>query len=345
MPLPAGDAPDWVHLLPAGPSIETYDGRGPYRLDDPAAVVAASRAASAERGAVLDENHATDLAAPRGEAAPARGWIVDFEARPDGIWGKVDWNPSGRALMADRAYRGLSPAIVYDRANRVIAITRASLVNRGNLKNLTTLHQEETMDLLAQLAARLGLEAGASQDTVLAAVDSLRAGAATALQAQLAPIAAAAGLAAAQVHTAETILGAVTALAARAGTAAPPAALEALQAELNTVTAELNRLRDQGRRQAAEAFVDGAIRERRVGVSALRDYWIGLHTQDAAGTEAAIGKLAVLDPSHTSLVPPREAGQPAPLTAEQARAIALMGISREDYLKTLASEGRTEAAA
>ena len=70
----AAEPPEWVHLLPAGPAIETRDGRGPYRVVDPAKVIERSREVAGEQGAPIDENHATDLAAPHGQPAPARGW-------------------------------------------------------------------------------------------------------------------------------------------------------------------------------------------------------------------------------------------------------------------------------
>ncbi len=102
----------------------------------------ASLQAVAERGAVIDENHSTDIAAPHGLPAPARGWFTDFETRAHGTWGKVEWNEAGKALVADRAYRGISPVIVHDKNRTVLAITRASLISRPNLKGLTALHQE-----------------------------------------------------------------------------------------------------------------------------------------------------------------------------------------------------------
>ncbi|QRY97257.1 hypothetical protein JT366_08575 [Sphingomonas paucimobilis] len=89
-----GKVPEWVHLLPAGP-VRTADGRGPYRVNDIHSIVSASMAGGK---LVLDECHATDLAAPRGESAPARGWIVELQARADGVWGKVDWTPEGARL-------------------------------------------------------------------------------------------------------------------------------------------------------------------------------------------------------------------------------------------------------
>ena len=37
-------------------------------------------------------------------ASTARGWIVNLEARDDGLWGQVEWTAHGSALMADKAY-------------------------------------------------------------------------------------------------------------------------------------------------------------------------------------------------------------------------------------------------
>ncbi len=34
--------PEWVHLLPAGDLIRTGDDRGPYRIENAAAIIAAS---------------------------------------------------------------------------------------------------------------------------------------------------------------------------------------------------------------------------------------------------------------------------------------------------------------
>jgi phage I-like protein len=73
--LDGAPVPEWVHLLPIG-TFSGVDGRGPYTVPDPAAVIAASMAV---RRLPVDENHATDLAAPKGEPSPARGWIVEMQ--------------------------------------------------------------------------------------------------------------------------------------------------------------------------------------------------------------------------------------------------------------------------
>jgi phage I-like protein len=339
MDLPnAASVPEWVHLLPAGPVVDTHDGRGPYRLDDPAAVVTASLQAMQARRLPLDENHSTDIAAPQGLPAPARGWFTGFEVRSDGIWGKVDWTEGGKALMADRAYGGISPVILFDpKTMRVLAITRASLINKPNLKGLTALHGESDMDLLKLLAARLGLADTSSQDAVLAAVDGLK-GAATALQGQLAPIAKVVGLA--DGATAEAVLGAVTKLkTAPAG----GQTIEALQAELSTMANELNTLKGAGAKAAATAFVDRAIAEKRVGVVPLREHYIAMHMEDPARVEKEINSFPKLGTSSTTIIPPtRGDGTAESLNTEETQVAKLLGIAPKDFAAT---RDKTEAAA
>jgi hypothetical protein len=145
--LDGAGAPEWVHLVPAG-TFTGSDGRGPYRLTSPAAVIAASMAAGK---LPIDENHSTDIAAPAGAPSPARAWIVAMESRADGLWGRVEWNPSGQQLMADHAYSGISPVFVHDKGGVVLRVLRAALTNRPNLPQLTSLHAELSSDERGQL--------------------------------------------------------------------------------------------------------------------------------------------------------------------------------------------------
>ena len=184
---------------------------------------------------------------PRGEAAPARGWIKELQARQDGIWGRVEWTRLGERLVTGKAYRGLSPVIRHDASGNVIAILRASLVNQPNLRGLTALHQENSMSLLEKLIAALGLDAGATEDQVTEKVTSLHAQsgpAATSLQAAMAPIAKAVGLA--ENATSEAVLAGVAQLVEikkAAGDLTAHPSVVALQAELTTVSTELKTLR------------------------------------------------------------------------------------------------------
>jgi phage I-like protein len=109
---------------------------------------------------VLDENHSTDLAAPKGGEAPARGWIVELQARATASGA----GSSGRRPAARRSptseYRGISPVIAHLKDKTIVAIRRASLVNQPNLEGLTALHSEETdMDFRNEILEALGLAA------------------------------------------------------------------------------------------------------------------------------------------------------------------------------------------
>lgn len=135
-----GKAPEWVHLVPSG-VIRTVDGRGPFSVAS-MSQLATTSLPPGER-LPIDENHATDLGAKFGMPAPARGWIVALQARSDGLWGKVEWSGEGQRLLADKAYVGISPALLHTADGRVMKLLRASLTNVPNLQGLTALHSAE----------------------------------------------------------------------------------------------------------------------------------------------------------------------------------------------------------
>lgn len=328
-----GAPPDWVHLLPAG-QILTHDGRGPYVAD------LNRLAANFTEGTrlVLDENHSTDLAAPNGLPAPAMGWIVQVQVRDSGLWGRVEWTDAGKALVASKAYRGISPVLQMEKGtNRVLALQRASLVNLPNIKQLVALHQENTMNpLLAKLLGILGLATDTSEETLIAAVTTLHQAqkdATTTLQS----IAGAAGIKAGETVTADTVLNAVKTLKATPGATA----VTELQTQLATVTTELNTLKSNTAKDKATVFVDGAIKEGRVGVKALRDHYIEQHMADPARVEKEIAAFPKLTGS--SLIP---AGNPgggdSSLNASELAVIEQLGLDRTKFIET--RDGKKAAA-
>lgn len=331
LPLPAGDVPDWLHLLPAG-AVRTIDGRGPYRVGDAKAMMAASIAAGK---LPIDENHATDRAAPLGQSSPARGWIVDMEQRADGIWGRVEWTGPGRRMMEDKEYRGLSPAILHDKSGAISAILRASLTNTPNLAGLTALHStEKTMDFRAWLIEALGLDADTADDAIVAAMKKaieVKTADAVALQSALKPIAVAAGLA--ETADAAAVLIGVQQLKAGAG---DNAVIIGLQSEIKTLAKRLNDTTDATAKRDATAFVDGAIAAGRVGVKPMRDEYISMHMEDATRATRLIGAMPIVKAGATI------AGEPAlgadGLDASDLQVIQLMGIDRAEYAKALAAD-------
>ena len=297
-------APEWVHLLPAG-AIHTHDGRGPYRVASMAAIAGALRAGEK---LPLDECHSTDKAAPLGLPAPARGWIVELQARADGLWGRVEWTEEGQRLMAGKAYRGISPVIMHSEDNRVLGVLRASLTNTPNLVGLTALHSEETsMDWKAKLIELLGLDGTADDDAIEAALSAK-----------------------------------MTATAPQSAVIEHPAFV-ALQSELTQTAQALSQLQGERKRDAAVAFIDAAIAEGRVGLKPVRDEYIGLHMQDPATAQKLISAMAKIE---QGAVITGEAPAPAAsdLDATDRQVIALMGINEDEYRESLKASGQKKEA-
>lgn len=307
-------APDWVQLVPVAPdgTVATRDGRGPYRLDDPAAVIAESLARTDGR-LPIDENHALDRAAPEGLPSPARGWIVALEARADGLWGRVEWTEEGRRLVETRAYRALSPVIVHDRDGRILAVLRASLVNRPNLRGIAALNDnrpEVPMTLAERLAELLGIappEGGGAPDE-------------------------------------EAILAAVARLAeAAALNDAREPVVAALQAEVGALAARLARLDEERRRAEAEAWIDAEIARGRAVVSALREHYVARHMQDAEAVRREIAAMPLIGQTGARTAPP-EGGPAVALNAEEAWVAASLKLDPQDFAAARAAQAREEMA-
>lgn len=300
LPESASGAPEWIHLLPAAEKpIATRDGRGPYRIVDAHSVI--QRSLEDQDRLPLDENHALDLAAPRGESAPARGWIVALQAREDGIWGRVEWTPAGRDLIETHAYRYISPVIGHTADGRIGRILRASLVNRPNMRGLTALHQEGAMPLKDRLAELVGLNAEASDDEIVTAVTGLKdtkGGDVVSLQSQMAEIGTALGVTGGDHATILT--------AAQRAFVGKSTEITALQSELAAATTKLNAVAESQSRDKATAFVDGEIARGRVGVKPLRDHYISRHMADADVVEKELKALPVLTGAATTSAAPPE---------------------------------------
>lgn len=178
-PPAAGDArgagaPEWIHLLPQGPELSGRDGRA-WRLDDPHAVVAATRLPLA-----VTYDHAGFF----GREAPAAGWIEALEVRADGVWGRVEWTADGRAAVEGKAYRFVSPEFVHDAdpPRRIGALLGAGLTNSPNLDLAAAASRrpggaaqsKEKASVTPAILSALGLEAEAGEADALAAVEALR---------------------------------------------------------------------------------------------------------------------------------------------------------------------------
>lgn len=139
----------WIQLVPAG-TVETVDDRGPFYVKNLQSIIKASFAnAKATHWALpVDYEHSIDIAAPKGQPAPAAGWISEMQARDDGIWGLVEWTPKAFNQIKDREYRFLSPVLGSNLQNDVQLIVRESLTNNPaiTLVSLNSVQKENLME-------------------------------------------------------------------------------------------------------------------------------------------------------------------------------------------------------
>ena len=169
-----GTAPDWIMLIPNSGIVQGKDGRV-WLMADPEAVIANTRLPIP-----LDWEHATEKKAPLGERAPAAGWIEELQVRQHGaIWGRVVWTTDGRASVAAREYRFLSPTFIHTREdNRILRLENAGLTNRHNL-DVRALNSPRTANsnedqMNKELLKALGLPETATEEDVLNAINSVK---------------------------------------------------------------------------------------------------------------------------------------------------------------------------
>ncbi len=131
--LSAGPPPEWVEIIPAGPRVTGRDGRSwVFGLAEGQAVITAF---SGNGGPLpVDWEHASEHRAPRGEEAPAAGWITALELRNGALWGRVEWTPRAAEQISRREYRFLSPVFLFNKnTGSIIKLSSVALTNNPNL--------------------------------------------------------------------------------------------------------------------------------------------------------------------------------------------------------------------
>ena len=167
-------APEWVHLLPSG-VMHGRDGRS-YDLADPGGLILAFQASGIDLP--VDYEHQNDKPEARLKGpVPAAGWIKELQSRADGIWGRVEWTATAAELIGSKAYRFLSPSILYHPKTReIMRLKGAGLVHNPNLYLTALASQEDPMPpadtktkgLAAALAEHLGLPPETPAEEMLA---------------------------------------------------------------------------------------------------------------------------------------------------------------------------------
>lgn len=155
----AGEEPPCeLMLIPEGETVTGRDGRS-WKNSFPQGIVDHFNLGGVDLP--IDVNHATELKAPQGEAAPAAGWIKGLRLGDGGaVYGRIVWTPSGREAVLNREYRYISPVLLHDKELNIRGLSSLGLTNKPNLYipalNSAHLDTEDPMDL-KQLLASLGL--------------------------------------------------------------------------------------------------------------------------------------------------------------------------------------------
>ena len=313
--LASGNVPEWIEVLPRGPQIAGRDGRR-WTLADPHAVVAASLKNHALH---IDYEHASEVRAPNGEAAPAAGWIDALEVRDGAIWAHVEWTPKARAMIAEREYRFISPTFYFDKKSlAVLSLVSVGLTNQPNL-TMTALNRDtgtpETpteerprmdKEQLKALCRKLGLQDEASPDAILAAVDTLKGDKDKALNAASSP---------------------------SLDKFVPRADFDKVKGELETASNSLKRIEGEARDKEITSLVDDAVKGGKIA-PASKDFYVAVCRKDGGLDEFRkfVASAPVLTGA-SDLDKKPAANSGADLPADEKAVCAAMGLSEEQFKK------------
>jgi len=250
--------PEWVQLLAYG---DLRSDHGPFVNDDQAMAEMIRAFSSKGNDVVIDYEHQTlkDIQAPAG------GWIKELQARPSGLWARVDWTDRARSYIANKEYRYLSPVVLVRKSDRravilhSVALTNAPavhgmqpLINKIDLSGLQK-EDDSVKEFLLKICKALGLPETTSEDDVLKAIQGLQAaGAVVAHKDVLAALGVADGA------TKDQVLAAVTGLKGAGDLVANKEILELLEvpetADLNTVKGKILALKNPSGYVRVEEF-------------------------------------------------------------------------------------------
>lgn len=291
----AGDGkqapPDWVQLTPRG-KVTARDGRS-FNFE-PEALAAAWR--SEKLRLPVDFAHETDHVALLG-AKPARAWIVEVEARPEGLFGKVEWMADAVSALAAKSYRYISPTfwLAADKQTARLMKGAALVVSPAlGMPALASANSSSGDRPMKALLAKLGLNENATEEAALAALSA--------------------------------------AMAVNTSAYVPIAQLNAANDALAQAQAQLKAIDEAAALAKCQALVDKGVAEGRIAPGA-KEHFLAMAKADFASAEKAIGAMPALlaagqDGSTKKTETDANAGA---LTPEELAMCAATGITAEQY--------------
>lgn len=168
----AKNGPEWIKLTPRG-AFTSRDGRS--FVVEPELLV---ERFNADKVAVpLDLDHATVKKAMFGEAAPAVAWIEELQARPEGLYGRVNWLQPGLDVLTARSHRYISPSLKTDETGKAVWLHSAALVAAPGISMPAVasadLNVKKETTMLKAIAQALNLTPEASEAACLSAIGDL----------------------------------------------------------------------------------------------------------------------------------------------------------------------------
>lgn len=329
-----------IQLIPMGVSTPKNGKPAKVVLRDRAhaeAVVASSIARLGSSDMMVDYDHQSVFAAnPQvGGRAAASGWIKSLRVADDGIWGDVEWTASASAQLTAREYRYISPYFLHRPDGTVTGIINAALTNTPNLDLAavasalgaqdSTEEDEDDMNLKA-IASALGLAEDADEAAILAAIGKVNAKATA-----FAATATALGVTIADDGDLSAV--ATAAAAAKSGEVDPKkyVSIEVVD-ELKASVASMQTQLDGEAAKRMTALMDEAGKDGRLSPGMRK------HVETFYKDEASLASFLATLPK-TKLGQQQLHGDPdaneGQLTDEQKATCSMLGVSEEDYLKTL----------
>lgn len=166
-----GEVPKWIQIFPAGPDLETLDGRS-FKMSDAAAFVHKLNVAA--KPLLIDYDHRSHFSAGDGGSTEAAGWMTSFEVREGSIWAFVEWSEKAAAAIAAKTFRSISPEFQTNKkTGEITALLAAALLNRPAFEMTALASEQKTKEpkMLKAIAKALGLDESADEKSILTAIE------------------------------------------------------------------------------------------------------------------------------------------------------------------------------
>lgn len=297
----AGDGqpqpPEWIQLTPRG-AVTARDGRS--FVFDPEQLAAAAQAEGLRLP--IDFAHESEHVALLG-AKPARAWIVALEARPAGLFGRVEWLPDAVQALAAKSYRYVSPTFwtAADKATArlmkgaaLVASPALGMPALASAAAVATASRPSGERPMKALLAKLGLTENATEEEALAKLSA--------------------------------------AMTVDPAAYVPVAQLAAANGALAQANARIKAIDDEAAAAKCQALVDGGVAAGKIAPAA-KEHYLALAKADFAATERAIAAMPALLAAgqDQSAKEAEKAKGDGALSPEELALCAATGITAEQF--------------